>query len=825
MATRKWHAGDLDVPPLVWLKSDGVLGLSNGDPIPEWSDIMGYASPTQDNASERPAWIENVQNGLPAVRLDGTDDSLEATFPSLQAQPNTFFIVANLSFGSGTHTTIVDGADNSGRNLVIDYNNDDSVSLWADAVANSTATLTGLQVLVAAFNDTASYVRQNGALDTGSLSPGTQGLSGIAIGATTAGSLVCGGDFFEIIVLPYLPTDQEVERIEGYLADRWALTLDASHPYASSAPLTLVGERPWNLSDLRESKLWWHDASRIPTQDEIIPRAGFLGPTTPELDTALACRTVGNYCYVSAYIGDRLTIVDVSDPTSPSIASSFSDASLTRPRLLDVSGDYVFIVSTTSDALLSVDVSTPGTPVLGDVVTDGTKLDNAHGVTVSGNYAYVSAADYDGLVIVDVTDPTNMSILGDVSDATDMNYAIACSVVGNYAYVIAFSAGSLTVVNVTDKNAPSIVRTITDTSLTNVFHCHYDPTSGYLFTASREGMTLGIWDIATDPETPSLVGSLVFDYTLVSVDVSGDYAYVASGSGEQIYIVDISDPTAPELVRVYGGLESNQFMDYAAGYGYANTGSNDTLEIIDLQTLVSIGDGDPVQQIRDRSGEGRDLFAQPSAAAPTLVEDGVNGLPVVRFDGTDDWIQSAEFVSVEAQPATLFFVFVDRNGDDGATRTFLTGDDSADYWRIASGLDTGTTKHQFSAGTIQQLADAAEVRTYLYSVVVNGASSSVYRDGAAVLSGVDLGSKGMNAVTIGAIHTGADPAAMDLCETFAVSGVLSDTDRQLVEGFLADKWGVTLDGSHPYVLGPPGVDINEGQGFLAAIETMMEGSG
>jgi hypothetical protein len=46
------------------------------------------------------------------------------------------------------------------------------------------------------------------------------------------------GDIGEIVYLPYVPTQTEREKIEGYMAHRWALagSLNVAHPYKSAAP-------------------------------------------------------------------------------------------------------------------------------------------------------------------------------------------------------------------------------------------------------------------------------------------------------------------------------------------------------------------------------------------------------------------------------------------------------------------------------------------------------------------------------------------------------------------------------------------------------------
>ena len=139
-----------------------------------------------------------------------------------------------------------------------------------------------------------------------------------------------------------------------------------------------------------------------------------------------------------AYGAQTLSVVDVSDPTSPTMAGSLVDATdLNGAQAINVVGNYAYVASYLSDSLTIVDVSTPTTPTKvgslntspsGDLVaqcylpffffwgggggqgspfkvTNPQKkhsalmmiwllgyqgdMNGAHGLDVSGNYAYV----------------------------------------------------------------------------------------------------------------------------------------------------------------------------------------------------------------------------------------------------------------------------------------------------------------------------------------------------------------------------------------------------------------------------------------------------
>ena len=76
----------LSLNPIAWLSSTDITNggsePSNGDKIGNWADLTGAATDaTESNTANQPTYETNVQNGLPAVKFDGTQaKGLEGTF-------------------------------------------------------------------------------------------------------------------------------------------------------------------------------------------------------------------------------------------------------------------------------------------------------------------------------------------------------------------------------------------------------------------------------------------------------------------------------------------------------------------------------------------------------------------------------------------------------------------------------------------------------------------------------------------------------------------------------------------------------------------------
>ena len=73
---------------------------------------------------------------------------------------------------------------------------------------------------------------------------------------------------------------------------------------------------------------------------------------------------------------------------SPTSAGSISDGSLNTARFVYVSGKYAYVAASEADSLTIVDVSDPSSPAISGSVSDGgVLLDGARSVYVSGKYA------------------------------------------------------------------------------------------------------------------------------------------------------------------------------------------------------------------------------------------------------------------------------------------------------------------------------------------------------------------------------------------------------------------------------------------------------
>ena len=83
----KFDLNQLGAPvPLMWLRADAIQGLSDGANVSTWKDMTQYGNDaTQGVAANQPTWKNNVINGYPTIRFNGSTSYLngQSVFPTM----------------------------------------------------------------------------------------------------------------------------------------------------------------------------------------------------------------------------------------------------------------------------------------------------------------------------------------------------------------------------------------------------------------------------------------------------------------------------------------------------------------------------------------------------------------------------------------------------------------------------------------------------------------------------------------------------------------------------------------------------------------------
>lgn len=261
------------------------------------------------------------------------------------------------------------------------------------------------------------------------------------------------------------------------------------------------------------------------------------------------------YAFLGAHKPYKFCVVDVSDPTDPTLVWAGQGDGFSHD--VQLYGDLAYVQST-GGHLRVFDITDPlntvslGQPLSGDVAA----------IAIVGDLLYVGTSTQccqADLKIYDLAaDPLNPVLLGSLNDVGELTTAL--TVEGDFAYwTVRHDGGwfSLEVVDVSNPASPSIVASETgfvwarDVAVSGGYAYVADATDSGNGTPSKWALAQGlvVFDIA-DPTNPTVVSIFKTHGDVQGVEVVGDRAYLHD-AGEGLIILDVSDPTKPVRLGNY----------------------------------------------------------------------------------------------------------------------------------------------------------------------------------------------------------------------------------------------------------------------------------
>jgi len=228
--------------------------------------------------------------------------------------------------------------------------------------------------------------------------------------------------------------------------------------------------------------------------------------------------------------------------------------------------------------------------------------------------------------------------------------------------------------------------------------------------------------------------------------------------------------------------------------------------------------GTTVSQWSDRSGNGRNATQSTASKQPTYIVSGINGKPALAFNAV-----ASNFMNTGTLNVAM------RNDYTVIATLFTANTSTGLNWYLNPGFlggerDGATTDHGLGFSGLTPITGIGLPDTTLQAT--NPVSSNVsaitywdrtsstgvcrwYLNGTA--NGTGTGASGARTASLGMAlgsmsDIGASPwLSFTVGEIVVTNSVLSTSNRQLVEGYLAWKWGLqsSLPIGHPYKNVPP----------------------
>ncbi len=215
-----------------------------------------------------------------------------------------------------------------------------------------------------------------------------------------------------------------------------------------------------------------------------------------------------------------------------------------------------------------------------------------------------------------------------------------------------------------------------------------------------------------------------------------------------------------------------------------------------------------VSEWRDKSGNALHVTQATGSAQPTLSTFGSR--TALSFDGSNDNLTNATTgitSGTYSGELTAFYVAT-RSGDGGTILTersttlvapFLWLLAAGDRYISSDGVNSGSN-HTIASGVYDDLSTGGAVISHQHAagsrdnLWVNGTSRTVDTGTASSISGTAGFSIGSREGVVGQHWNGV------IAEIVVVTDTLTTTTRELVEGYLAWRWGLqgSLPGGHPY---------------------------
>ena len=561
---------------ILWLRSEDITSLVDGDDISSWTDFSGNSNDvSQPTSSLTPVYITSILNGFPAVRFQKTNGRIRRTnfvdFPT--SQITAIYVNSNRDNSDG----VLSYASGSNANdFLLFSSNNLRIYHGGSAISSEVSFNDGnFHITNVSRNSSGGSVKlwKDGSLDfTGTLSSGTSITAGGCLAIAGEQDSVDGnyvssqahfGDFTEVMIFNTFLNDAQNIIITNYLSSKYNLPIsndyysfDATHPNevagigredvsnmhtAAMSDAILQIENASGLDANQEYLLFGHDDGDV-TTSWTTTEAPNGGANIERLAREWRLDETGD-------VGTVDFVVDVA--TFPSLTSGYTMYTL----LVDSDGDFssgasvyeMSLVSGTEYTVTGIDIAD------GDYVAIGSLVP-----TIDHTAASASGAESDdaiievGLNFIPSTDRTVEYTTADVTTTAGDDYT---------------AASGLTATITSGNTTTTYTIPIDDDS---------DAESTESFTSTLSSPSAGL----------SLGANSVFTYTINDNDITRKVYFdvdIASGNENVTSVIvnlsintaDATDPTTVDY-SVTSGTATNGGTDFTLAAGTATFAATTT---------------------------------------------------------------------------------------------------------------------------------------------------------------------------------------------------------------------------------------------------------
>jgi hypothetical protein len=266
---------------------------------------------------------------------------------------------------------------------------------------------------------------------------------------------------------------------------------------------------------------------------------------------------------------------------------------------------------------------------------------------------------------------------------------------------------------------------------------------------------------------------------------------------------DASPELPADVPGSMGGAGGNS--GGTAGVGGTSVPQEQKLMLwLNSTTITGLADGANIATWADGSGNGRNVSA--AGTPPTYRANQMNGLPVVRFDGSDDELSTAGNIGLSGDPSFTVTLVAKISSSNTADIVFWAFDDLTHaltgaclQWSSSSSgtmdFETGGVKRAYSpTNSFATYANVPSIVTIRRTPGLIAQTTEFFFDGTKrSVTGVSA----TPTMNDGLFYVGSwrgQRSIMDVAELLAYGIAMTDADRVTLECSLGAKYNITVAG-------------------------------
>jgi hypothetical protein len=243
-----WTPDELGADLALWLDAEDTASITlNGSNVSQWNDKSGNnRHVSQGVAASQPAYSATGFNNKPTIQHDGVNDFLLADTTAQAIGSQAFTLLGAIRFPTSISigSYIISLRETSGQSMTRGYlyrTSNTFLSAWGDpfAAAPSIPVVDGTNNILGVQRRTGGVAENfvNGVAGGSITATFPSPFGRMSLGALLQGEFTDSW-FSEVVISTGTMTTTDRQKLEGYLAWKWALeaNLPVDHPYKTTPP-------------------------------------------------------------------------------------------------------------------------------------------------------------------------------------------------------------------------------------------------------------------------------------------------------------------------------------------------------------------------------------------------------------------------------------------------------------------------------------------------------------------------------------------------------------------------------------------------------------